>query len=50
MAPNPVPIKHVLSKMNLINPYVRRPLVELNEKESDELMQVAKDYIYEYQN
>ena len=45
MAPNPVPIKHVLSKMGLINPYVRRPLVELNQKEAEELMFVANDYI-----
>ena len=45
MAPNPVPVKHVLSKMGLINPYVRRPLVELNQKEAEELMFVANDYI-----
>lgn len=45
MAPNPVPIKQVLTEMNLINPYVRRPLVELSQKEIDELMFVAKDYI-----
>ena len=45
MAPNPVPVKHVLSKAGLINPYVRRPLVELNQKEAEELMFVANDYI-----
>ncbi len=45
MAPNPVPIKHILSQMGLINPYVRRPLVELNPKEAEELMFVANDYI-----
>ncbi len=49
MAPNPIPIKHILSKMNLISPYVRRPLVELNLKEAEELMSVANDFIPEYQ-
>ena len=49
MAPNPVPIKHILSKMGLINPYVRRPLVELNENEAEDLMKVANNYIHEYQ-
>ena len=48
MAPNPVPIKHILSKMGMINPYVRRPLVELTQKEAEELMFVAGDYIPEY--
>ena len=45
MAPNPVPVKHVLAQMGLINPYVRRPLVELTPKEAEELMFVANDYI-----
>lgn len=45
MAPNPVPIKHILFKMGLINEYVRRPLVELSPKEAEELMFVANDYI-----
>ena len=31
MAPNPVPVKAVLSKLKMIENYVRRPLVELNE-------------------
>ena len=48
MATNPVPIKHVLSEMGLINKYVRRPLVELNPKEAEELMFVANDYIGAY--
>ena len=42
MAPNPVPIKAVLDKMGLIKDYVRRPLVELNEKEKKELFSVVK--------
>ena len=49
MAPNPVPVKYILSKMDMINPYVRRPLVELNEEEAHELMTVAGNYIKEYQ-
>ena len=49
MAPNPVPVKYILSKTDMINPYVRRPLVELNEKEAQELMSVAGNYIKEYQ-
>lgn len=45
MAPNPVPVKEVLSKMGLMENYVRRPLVELTKEQSDELMAVAKDYL-----
>lgn len=47
MAPNPVPVKHILSKMEIIEPYVRRPLVELNEKEAEQLMEIANNYILE---
>ena len=49
MAPNPVPVKHVLSEMGLIKNYVRRPLVELTQKEAEELMFIANNYIPEYQ-
>ena len=45
MAPNPVPMKYILAQKGLIEPYVRRPLVELTQKEADELMFVAKDFI-----
>lgn len=45
MAPNPVPVKEVLSQMGLINNYVRKPLVELDDLEKQELMSVAKDFI-----
>jgi dihydrodipicolinate synthase/N-acetylneuraminate lyase len=37
MAPNPVPVKAVLAHKGLIEEYVRRPLVELDDKEKKEL-------------
>lgn len=37
MAPNPIPVKAVLSKLGIMENYVRRPLVELNEVERAEL-------------
>ncbi len=37
MAPNPVPVKAVLSKLNIIESYTRSPLVELNDIERSEL-------------
>ena len=40
MAPNPVPVKAVLSRLKLIENYVRKPLVELNELERQELFDV----------
>ncbi len=42
MAPNPVPVKAVLAHKGLIQEYVRRPLVELDEKEKKELFKVIK--------
>lgn len=39
MAPNPTPIKALLSKMGIIENYVRRPLVELNEDNRLELLE-----------
>ena len=45
MAPNPVPVKECLTKMGLINNYVRRPLVELDEAERKELYSVLEQYI-----
>lgn len=42
MAPNPVPVKAALDKMGIIKDYVRRPLVELTEKEKKELFTVVK--------
>ena len=39
MAPNPTPIKALLSKLDIIQNYVRRPLVELDEQDRLELME-----------
>ena len=38
MAPNPVPVKAVLSRLKIIENYVRRPLVELTKSEKAELI------------
>lgn len=40
MAPNPVPVKAVLSRLKMIENYVRRPLIELSELERQELFEV----------
>ena len=40
MAPNPVPVKAALAHKGLINDTVRRPLVELDEKQKEELFRV----------
>ncbi len=45
MAPNPVPVKECLHKMGLIENYVRRPLVELDENERKELYSVLEQFI-----
>lgn len=45
MAPNPVPVKECLSRMGIIDNYVRRPLVELDEEERNELYSVLEQYI-----
>lgn len=39
MAPNPTPIKALLSKLDVVQNYVRRPLVELNEQDRLELLE-----------
>lgn len=39
MAPNPTPIKALLSKLDIIQNYVRRPLVELDEQDRLELLE-----------
>lgn len=41
MAPNPVPVKAALAHINLIEDYVRRPLVELNDSQKTELFAVV---------
>ena len=45
MAPNPVPVKECLKKMGIVENYVRRPLVELDEVERNELYAVLNQYI-----
>lgn len=45
MAPNPVPVKAVLSRLKMIENYVRRPLVELNEMERAELFDVLNEVL-----
>jgi len=45
MAPNPVPVKAVLSRLKMIENFVRRPLVELNEIERAELFDVLNDVL-----
>lgn len=45
MAPNPIPVKQCLTKMGIIENYVRRPLVELDEADIAELYAVLKNYI-----
>ncbi len=40
MAPNPVPVKAVLAHKEIIEDYVRRPLVELTQEQKDELFDV----------
>lgn len=41
MAPNPVPVKAALAHINLIEDYVRRPLVELDDSQKTELFAVV---------
>lgn len=45
MAPNPIPVKECLTKMGLIENYVRRPLVELEEDEKEELYSVLEQFV-----
>jgi hypothetical protein len=45
MAPNPIPVKECLSKMGIIQNYVRRPLVELDELEKQDLYSILEQYI-----
>jgi 4-hydroxy-tetrahydrodipicolinate synthase len=40
MAPNPVPVKAALASKGMIEAYVRRPLVEMEEKDTKELVKV----------
>ncbi|MBE7706073.1 MAG: 4-hydroxy-tetrahydrodipicolinate synthase [Cyanobacteria bacterium SIG30] len=47
MAPNPIPVKAVLSRLKIIENYVRRPLFELNEIERGELFDVLNKVLDE---
>ena len=50
MAPNPVPVKAVLSRLKMIENYVRRPLFELNEIERSELFDCLNDVLEALKN
>lgn len=41
-APNPIPVKFILSEMNLMNDFVRLPLVELDIEEKEKIKKVLK--------
>ena len=42
---NPIPVKECLKKMGIIEKYVRRPLVELDDEERKSLYSVLENYI-----
>ena len=50
MAPNPVPVKAVLSRLKLIENYVKRPLVELNEIARSELFDCLNEVLVALKN
>ena len=50
MAPNPVPVKAVLSRLKMIENYVRRPLVELGEIERSELFDCLNEVLEALKN
>ncbi len=50
MAPNPVPVKAVLSRLKMIENYVRRPLFELNEIERSELFDCLNEVLEALKN
>ena len=50
MAPNPVPVKAVLSRLKMIENYVRRPLFELTELERSELFDVLNKVLENLKN
>lgn len=45
MAPNPVPVKFALSKLGIINDYVRKPLVPLDIDEQKQFLDIFKNYM-----
>ena len=46
MAPNPVPVKEALAHFGVIEKYVRKPLVNLDVEELNELFSVVDKYAY----
>jgi len=50
MAPNPTPMKALLSKLGLIENYVRRPLVELDEQDRLELLETYQSVMGQINN
>ena len=50
MAPNPTPIKALLSKLGIIENYVRRPLVELDEQARLELLECLNKVLSKIEN
>ena len=44
MAPNPVPVKAALAHKGLCEEFVRRPLVELNDAQKEELFAVLDGF------
>ncbi len=47
MAPNPVPVKAVLAHLGIISDYVRRPLIELDADEKEDLFKVIDKYTFD---
>lgn len=45
MCPNPVPVKEALSQIGIINNYVRKPLVTMNNQELEDFNKVAQNYL-----
>ena len=45
MCPNPIPVKEALSEMKIMNNYVRKPLVTMNDQEREEFWKVVGKYI-----
>ncbi len=47
MAPNPVPVKASLKKNGIIEDFVRKPLVRLNETQKEELYEIIDSFVKE---
>ena len=49
-APNPTPIKALLSKLGIVENYVRRPLVEVEMAQGIELLDILNDVVNKLNN